>query len=439
MILNNMFNIFNMFNNNKSWTIDKLKKCICIKTDDTSQTVNMDESIDNSQLFNTNRIKYVHKLLRCSSLRNDIIIQHIVNSIKKNVSCDTVLINFLTEKMQHTVFRSDTTTLQIPETISIQDSKCKELVESKLEHLDVNYEPDFKSYFGVPLKIHDEIVAVLCILENVTRPKLSEEKQAEIKEYKQIIEYRLNEKFRDINIRRSLSDIPRQLVHNIENTCETRKLHTRFYDEDIVTFIDIMNYSKLIKNSDDDLTILHKTHTIFSEIDKLCEIHDIVKIRTIGDGYLVKSNNDRSTIHNCLNMLLFLNEVVYICNIKNNISLRIGSAIGSFFGAIIGQTALQFDIYGYTVNYSARIEQNGVENHISMSKKLFETTMDYLPIELKEKLKYNNMNVKFKNMGGHKIYSIEPLTIQQINTLKTYIYKRQSLEVNEQIDIYTTL
>ena len=37
--------------------MDKLKKCICIKTDDTPQTVNMDESINNSQLFNT-----VHKL-----------------------------------------------------------------------------------------------------------------------------------------------------------------------------------------------------------------------------------------------------------------------------------------------------------------------------------------------------------------------------------------
>jgi len=436
--------MFNMFNRN----VDKLKKFICIKTDNTSQPVHMDESIDNSQLFNTNRIKYVYKLLECSSLHNDIIIQHIVNIIKLNMSCETVLINFLTERKQYTIFKSKNTTLHIPESISIQDSKCKELLKSKIEYLDLNDEHNnlcFKSYFGVPLKIFDEIVAVLCILENVKRPKLSVEKRAEIIEYKKIIEYRLNEKFKQLNIRRSLSDIPRQLMRNIENTCEIRKLMTTYYDEAIVTFIDIMNYSNLIKNSNDDLHILEKTHNIFSEIDKLCEIHDIIKIRTIGDGYLVKSNDNCSISHNCLNMLLFLNNVVYLCNIKNNISLRVGSSIGSFFGAIIGQSALQFDIYGYTVNYSARIEQNGVENHISMSKKLFHMTMDYLPIELKNSLKFKNMNVTFKNMGKHEIYSIEPLTIQQMNTLREHIFSKKTYDIerisyyNNELNVFETL
>ena len=81
------------------------------------------------------------------------------------------------------------------------------------------------------------------------------------------------------------------------------------------------------------------------------------------------------------------------------------------------------------MNYSARIEQNSEDNRISICEKYFEMLMNSLPIELKDTLKYKIMNVNFKNMGHHDIYSIEPLTIEQMITLKKYIYKRQSIGV----------
>lgn len=413
-----------------------LRRCMCMNSninddDDIYDTYDADSSVS----YKLKRVRLIHTLQKMPCFKNDMIIQHIMNNVKSTVDCDAVLLNLLTDKKQYTIYTSKHDKVKMPQTMKFEDSICKNLLELNLEYLDLSSKrhhncPYFESYYGIPIKVQNEIVGALCVLGNNERGQYEKHKRKSIDECASLIEYRLNEKLKERNINSSLSDIPRNLVHNIENTCEIerRSLETNFYEDAIVTFMDIVNYSTLVKTSNDDLHILRKTHEIFSEIDGLCEVHNINKIRTIGDGYLIKSSTEHPIEMNVLIMFLFINKVIYICNIKNKVSLRVGSSIGSFFGAILGQSSIQFDIYGYTVNYSARIEQNSPHNKISVCSRFFEILTSELPDYIN--IIHTTQEIKFKNMGTQTIYSIEPLNIITLNQLENYISTYNFLSTN---------
>ena len=142
-------------------------------------------------------------------------------------------------------------------------------------------------------------------------------------------------------------------------------------DDVTVLFADVVNFTPLAsKMPADELVAL--LNRIFSAFDILTEKHGLEKIKTIGDAYMVAGGILGPGPDHPLKMmemsLEMLNVVEDVAREKGlDLSLRIGVHCGPVVAGVIGDKKFAYDIWGDTVNIAARLESQGVPNHIHIS------------------------------------------------------------------------
>ena len=160
------------------------------------------------------------------------------------------------------------------------------------------------------------------------------------------------------------------------------------------------------------MTYIYKLlNDIYTRFDDLTnKYHNLQKIETIGDAYMVVSDiytND--TQNNVKNMILLaINMLKEIKNIitPNNVplQLRIGIHIGKVVVGILGVEIPRLCVIGNTVNVANRLQTTADSDTIQISKHVYEIaeTHDFgmnIQFELKE-------NVYLKNIGTTNTYII---------------------------------
>lgn len=124
---------------------------------------------------------------------------------------------------------------------------------------------------------------------------------------------------------------------------------------------------------------------IFSVFDNLCINHNVYKVHTIGDCYVVSGfaqlepGTRRNPIEECENTInIALDMIKSVKNInrdKNtNFNLRIGLHTGEALAGVTG-TNIRYDIYGSDVDIANQVEFKSAPGKINISensKKLLE-------------------------------------------------------------------
>ncbi|MDB9495674.1 adenylate/guanylate cyclase domain-containing protein [Spirulina major CS-329] len=160
--------------------------------------------------------------------------------------------------------------------------------------------------------------------------------------------------------------------------CRLKNDHQTIADtfaDTTVLFADIVGFTELSSQiSAHDLVEL--LNSIFSRFDQLAAHHNLEKIKTIGDAYLVVAGlpNPREDHSDVMaEMALDMQRVLVELNGETgrDLSLRIGIHAGTVVAGVIGLTKFAYDIWGDTVNTASRMESHGVPGKIQVSEVVY--------------------------------------------------------------------
>jgi class 3 adenylate cyclase len=144
------------------------------------------------------------------------------------------------------------------------------------------------------------------------------------------------------------------------------------FAEVTILFADMVGFTQLSeKISPPELVSL--LNNIFSRFDRLTDKHDLEKIKTIGDAYMVvgglpipRDNNAEAIADMALDMLA---EISLFNAEKNlNLSIRIGINTGPVVAGVIGTKKFIYDLWGDAVNTASRMESHGIPDAIQVSE-----------------------------------------------------------------------
>ncbi len=143
------------------------------------------------------------------------------------------------------------------------------------------------------------------------------------------------------------------------------------YDEVSVLLAAIVGFTALSSTIGPELLVNHLS-AMFSAFDMLAEAHDVEKIKTIGDTYMVvaglpkwRDDHARALSDRALDMLGSVHEFNVLRGAE--LQIRIGIHTGPVVAGVIGVKKFNYDIWGDTVNIASRMESSGLPGRVQIS------------------------------------------------------------------------
>ena len=152
------------------------------------------------------------------------------------------------------------------------------------------------------------------------------------------------------------------------------------FPEVTVLFADIAGFTQLsARVSPQELVQL--LNEIFSGFDRLVEKHDLEKIKTIGDAYMVVGGLPMPRADHALaiaDMALDMQGEVerFNANHDASLSIRIGINTGPVVAGVIGTKKFIYDLWGDAVNTASRMESHGIPGYIQLTSSTYELLRD---------------------------------------------------------------
>ncbi len=137
-----------------------------------------------------------------------------------------------------------------------------------------------------------------------------------------------------------------------------------------VLFADIAGFTSFSRALPPDALVL-VLNDIFSSFDELVERHALEKIKTIGDAYMVVSNQ---RVDSLAQLALDMGEALRRYNRGNGtqLGMRIGMHAGPAVAGVIGVKRFLYDVWGDTVNVASRMESTGAPGAIHVTEAVYQ-------------------------------------------------------------------
>ncbi|XP_035485679.2 guanylate cyclase soluble subunit beta-2 isoform X1 [Scophthalmus maximus] len=144
---------------------------------------------------------------------------------------------------------------------------------------------------------------------------------------------------------------------------------------DVVTFTNICAACEPIR-------IVHMLNCMYSKFDRLTSIHDVYKVETIGDAYMVvggvpvpTDTHAHRVANFALGMRIAAREVTNPVTGKP-IQIRVGLHTGPVLAGVVGEKMPRYCLFGDTVNTASRMESHGLPDHIHLSSSTYSELTD---------------------------------------------------------------
>lgn len=220
---------------------------------------------------------------------------------------------------------------------------------------------------------------------------------------------KLEESMKELDIEKRRTDsllyqmIPRSVADRLRqgepalNTCE-------MFNDVSVLFSDVVGFTHICSliSPMEVVTMLNNMYTAF---DQISEQHNVYKVETIGDAYMVVSGvPERSKYHAehvadlALDMISAMPTLVDPSASFPHLKIRIGVHTGMVVAGVVGLKMPRYCLFGDTVNTASRMESTGLAMKIHIS----ETTFSCL-----QKANYSMKqrgSIEIKGKGGMKTY-----------------------------------
>ena len=234
----------------------------------------------------------------------------------------------------------------------------------------ISQEKNYVDFYSLSAKRNDELGEVMVAFNQM---------------YKRVCEEILQRKIAEEIIREEQGKSESLLLNILPSTIakklkEGEKNIADGFAEVTILFADIVGFTQLSeKTSPQELVSL--LNDIFSRFDRLTDKHDLEKIKTIGDAYMVvgglpmpRGNSAEAIAEMALDML----EEIARFNSENNLdfSIRIGINTGPVVAGVIGTKKFIYDLWGDAVNTASRMESHGIPDTIQVSEATYNILKD---------------------------------------------------------------
>jgi adenylate cyclase len=241
-----------------------------------------------------------------------------------------------------------------------------------------------KTAFGFPIKSGDEVLGIMTFFSSVYHSldeELTQILSATGSQLGQFIkrkqaEAALKQEQQETE-RLLLNILPKEIAEKLKG--ETQTIADTF-DNVTVLFADLVGFTQLASELS-AIEIVEILNIIFSQFDYLIEQHDLEKIKTIGDAYMIVGGlpipnpfHETAMINMALDMLKSIAE--FNRKTQNNLSLRIGIHTGSVVAGVIGTKKFIYDLWGDTVNIASRMESQGIAGKIQVTEDIYQRLKD---------------------------------------------------------------
>lgn len=150
-----------------------------------------------------------------------------------------------------------------------------------------------------------------------------------------------------------------------------------------VLFADIVGFTELSTRFAPE-QMVGLLNQIFSRFDQLAEQHQLEKIKTIGDAYMVVGGLPKPRADHAIAIAAMALDMQQAINDFNQTAgqafeIRIGINTGPVVAGVIGIKKFIYDLWGDTVNIASRMESHGVAGGIQVTAVTYECLkQDYL-------------------------------------------------------------
>uniref|UniRef100_UPI0037E99EC7 guanylyl cyclase C n=1 Tax=Semicossyphus pulcher TaxID=241346 RepID=UPI0037E99EC7 len=165
--------------------------------------------------------------------------------------------------------------------------------------------------------------------------------------------------------------LPGPVVRSLK---ETGKVKPELFEEVTIYFSDIVGFTTLCHYST-PIEVVDMLNDIYKNFDSILDHHDVYKVETIGDAYMVasglpKRNGDSHAVdiaHMALDILAFVGtfELQHLPGIP--LWIRIGVHSGPCAAGVVGNKMPRYCLFGDTVNTASRMESTGLPLRIHVS------------------------------------------------------------------------
>uniref|UniRef100_A0A3B4Z7J4 Guanylate cyclase n=1 Tax=Stegastes partitus TaxID=144197 RepID=A0A3B4Z7J4_9TELE len=166
--------------------------------------------------------------------------------------------------------------------------------------------------------------------------------------------------------------LPGPVVRSLK---ETGRVEPELFEEVTIYFSDIVGFTTLCHYST-PMEVVDMLNDIYKNFDSILDNHDVYKVETIGDAYMVasglpKRNGNRHAVdiaHMALDILAFVGtfELQHLPGIP--LWIRIGMHSGPCAAGVVGKKMPRYCLFGDTVNTASRMESTGLPLRIHVSQ-----------------------------------------------------------------------
>ena len=179
-----------------------------------------------------------------------------------------------------------------------------------------------------------------------------------------------------------LNILPRPIAEKLMT--DTSTIADQFQAASIL-FADIVDFTPLSDRLQPAEVVGILDH-LFTHFDELAERHDVEKIKTIGDCYMVAAGVPTPRPDHARAMALMALEMREAMRSEDSVGhlelqLRIGINSGPVVAGVIGRKRFLYDLWGDAVNMASRMESHGTPGQIQVTRATYELLKDEFDLE----------------------------------------------------------
>ncbi|XP_069059630.1 guanylate cyclase soluble subunit beta-2-like [Pleurodeles waltl] len=157
---------------------------------------------------------------------------------------------------------------------------------------------------------------------------------------------------------------------------EGKKVEAGEFRRCTILFSDVVTFTNICAACE-PIQIVNMLNTMYSKFDRLTSVHDVYKVETIGDAYMVVggvpipvASHAERVANFALGMRIAAREVMNPVT-GEPIQIRVGIHTGPVLAGVVGVKMPRYCLFGDTVNTASRMESHGVPDKIHLSPTSF--------------------------------------------------------------------
>ncbi|XP_061309001.1 guanylate cyclase soluble subunit beta-2-like isoform X1 [Pezoporus flaviventris] len=180
--------------------------------------------------------------------------------------------------------------------------------------------------------------------------------------------------------------LPQHVANQLK---EGKRVEAGEFKECTILFSDVVTFTNICAQCE-PIQIVLMLNSMYLRFDRLTTVHDVYKVETIGDAYMVVggvpvpvSTHAERVANFALGMIIAAKDVQNPVS-GNPIQIRVGIHTGPVLAGVVGEKMPRYCLFGDTVNIASRMESHGVPSKIHLSSSAYQC-LKYKNFEMTER------------------------------------------------------